>query len=174
MSKLYFKEWNKGNIQRKSYNTILSSYLNYSISNELNLEPFYQREIVWSEEQQRKYVENIFLGKANINFHIIINKFNSEYYCEILDGKQRLTSLLKFYTNDLKIFDNISFENLNKKEKFKFETLIISIVEYSTPNLDSDISDKDKIELFLEVNELGTKMNTEHLEKIKNMKEIKI
>ena len=85
-----------------------------------------------------------------------------------------MTSLLKFYTNDLKIFDNISFENLNKKEKFKFETLIISIVEYSTPNLDSDISDKDIIELFLEVNELGTKMSTEHLEKIKNIKEIKI
>ena len=71
----------KETFKRKSYNTILSPYLNYSISNELNLEPFYQIEIVWSEEQQRKYVENIFLGKANINFHIIINKFNSKYYC---------------------------------------------------------------------------------------------
>ena len=43
----------------------------------------------------------------------------------------------------------------------------VKAIEILPRKFSNQLTDKQKIELFLEINELGTKMSDEHIEKIK-------
>ncbi len=65
----------------------------------LDLDPIYQRAITWEQSKMSAYVHSIMMGIVSLNITITVNKNK----CICLDGKQRLTSLLKFYQNELPI-----------------------------------------------------------------------
>lgn len=170
-SKNYHKarKWdNILNIIPNMNSSLLYIYEDY-LNGELNLNPFYQRDLVWSDKQKKSYIENLFLEKASISPTIILNWANvGNGVYEVLDGKQRLTTCFDFINNKFSIFDNIYFKDLSAKDRY---FIIRHDVRYTRiEKLDHDnLSDNEKIELFLEINELGTKVSQEHLDKVKEM-----
>lgn len=66
-------------------------------SKNLDLNPLYQRDIVWDQDMQIKFIDSIIRGYVPNN--IIINKSDGKWIC--IDGKQRLTSILKFKNNEI-------------------------------------------------------------------------
>ena len=66
----------------------------------IDLNPPYQRGVVWSVDQQRKLIDSV-LRKYPIPT-IFFRKVNPSTL-ECVDGKQRLTALLMFYCNELAI-----------------------------------------------------------------------
>jgi uncharacterized protein with ParB-like and HNH nuclease domain len=103
------------------YNQRLTTYSFYQIKelydkSKLNLNPEYQREIVWTKEKMMLLIESIIHGYYYPP--IIINLSNAMYTC--IDGKQRITSVLKFLTNEIyyNSEDNeIYFNDLNEQNK---------------------------------------------------------
>lgn len=115
---------------------IIAHYNDY----ELFVDKEYQRSVVWSKEQKQKLIDSI-LRKFPIPL-IILQKNNDRY--NIIDGQQRLDSILRFYLKeDFKLLSKSSFplhnnnndswygknyhnlDNLNKEQFLNYEVQVI-------------------------------------------------
>ena len=85
----------------------------------------------------------------------------------MLDGKQRLSTIFEFIENQFCLNDGLYFKNLNGKDKIELLFMDVKAIEILPRKFSNQLTDKQKIELFLEINELGTKMSDEHIAKIK-------
>ena len=74
---------------------------------------------------------------------------------------------MDFIEDKIKLENGKVFSELNEEDK---KTILFHQIRYTRiikQGYNKDLTDKQKIELFLEINELGTKMSEEHLKKIK-------
>ena len=138
---------------------------------EMILDPPYQRGLCWNIEQKKSYITNIFNEMASCNPTII--EFYSEDYkikvYEILDGKQRLTTLFDFINNKFPILyanQEIYFNDLIDEDKTFLLYLNVNYTRIMPIKLNTNVSLKDRLEIFLEVNYKGTRMSDSHLEKV--------
>ncbi|MGP1388004.1 MAG: DUF262 domain-containing protein [Thainema sp.] len=89
-------------------------------TNELFI-PDYQREMVWNDKQQSKFIESVLLGLPTPYIFVAdITDEENEARLEIIDGAQRIRTLARFLTNDLKLQD---LEKLKKLNNFRFNDL---------------------------------------------------
>ena len=74
---------------------------------------------------------------------------------------------MDFIEDKIKLDNGKFFSELNEEDK---KTILFHQIRYTRiikHGYNTDLTDKEKIELFLEINELGTKMADKHIEKIK-------
>lgn len=62
--------------------------------------PEYQRTLVWTLKQKQDYITNLFNGMAEIRPTILLYYEDKKDIYEVLDGKQRLTTLFQFIDNE--------------------------------------------------------------------------
>lgn len=80
--------------------------------------PPWQREVVWSEAQQVRFIEGIFLGLGT-GYYVVhgldweIDGTRKPMSGWLLDGQQRLTAIDRFVKNEFAIFDNIRYDDLD-------------------------------------------------------------
>ncbi len=95
-----------------SWNYLVSSWLPDQLKAGLDLDPDFQRAHVWSEGQQRRYIEFVLKGgrsSGNIQTnHPGWHHMNVDGPYVLVDGKQRLEAVCKFMNNNLKIFHELS------------------------------------------------------------------
>ena len=134
--------------------------------------PEYQRELVWTLNQKQDYVTNLFNGMAEIRPTILLYYEGKKDVYEVLDGKQRLTTLFQFIDNEFAIIvdgEDVYFNDLVDTDK-KF---ILNHNVYWTRIMSFKVLEpialEDKLTLFLEKNYLGTRMSDEHINKVLNM-----
>jgi hypothetical protein len=88
--------------------------------------PTYQRQFVWNQHRQSKFIESVMLGLP-IPYIFIANLpkeiGEDEGRAEIVDGSQRIRTLCSFVRNDLQLVD---LEKLSLLNGFKFQNLEIS------------------------------------------------
>jgi hypothetical protein len=128
--------------------------------------PEYQRELVWTLKQKQKYIMNLFLEKAVITPTFILNM--KDETMEIIDGSQRIRSLKEFVEGEFALENEMYFGDLNQSDCSFILNHKVRYTDIRKCN-GSDLTLEQKIELFLEINELGTKMAEEHIEKVKKM-----
>jgi hypothetical protein len=131
----------------------------------LELEPDFQRNHVWTEEQQIAFVEFVLKGgKMNalqFNHPGWMNDFNLDGFC-LVDGLQRITALLKFVDNKLPVFGG-NFLN-------DFDNPSLLLQKYDIPMRINDLkSRKEVLKWYLEMNDGGTVHTKEEIEKVKKM-----
>jgi Protein of unknown function DUF262 len=82
--------------------------------NELYI-PDYQRELVWSDEHQSKFIESIFLGLPIPYLFVADLRLEKEDLArlEIIDGTQRIRTLERFVNNKLKLCGLKKLSSLN-------------------------------------------------------------
>lgn len=107
-------------------------------TNKLKFDPHYQREYVWSDEKASKLVESCILRIPLPNFYFYQNK---DGIYEIIDGVQRLTSILR-YMSDSKIMN--SEGKLQNSFKLKNLTILTELENKKYSELDNET--KGKIE----------------------------
>lgn len=125
-------EIGKRNAERISfYNQSIYSVLHKIYSWNTDLNPYYQRGFVWTKEDEYLLIDSIFNGIEIGKFVFIdtIDDINNEYDFEVLDGKQRINTILKFYE------DRISY----KGKTFSFKPLIPCSNEYSVSSIKKSI-----------------------------------
>jgi len=126
----------------------------------INLNPEYQRNVVWDDDKQSKYIESIFIGFSPTCLIFTID--NNGKTC--VDGKQRCTSIINFKNNkicvvidDIPYFygptaDNITEELKEKYTGFKImtQTERTDRFLYKTLNMVQykDLSYEQQLDLF--------------------------
>jgi hypothetical protein len=117
-------------------------------SGELDLETEYQRDVIWNKEKKALLVDSI-LRDIDIP-KVYLAYFSKEKRYECIDGKQRIASILDFYSDKLISITGESYKKLLNKTNFLDYEVSISIVQ--------DPSDKDILELFRRLN-IGIPLN---------------
>ncbi|MFK7001307.1 DUF262 domain-containing protein [Flavobacterium oreochromis] len=88
--------------------------------NEYKIPP-YQREFVWNTEKQSRFIESILLDLPIP--YIFFADDSTDGKLEIVDGSQRIRTLVSFYENRLSL---TGLSKLDKLNNFRFEDLIES------------------------------------------------
>jgi hypothetical protein len=123
----------------------------------------YQREIVWTMEDKLSLIDSIMesrdIGKfLFMELPVKVGKPHNQ----IVDGKQRLTTICEFYEDKFK-WRGKYYSELSRTDRSHFENRAVSIAEIDT------MPRRNILELFLFVNDTGKQISKEHLDKVKNM-----
>ena len=150
------------NFQNTTIESLISKYYNFGI----NLDPEYQRGYVWDDKDRENLIDSIFnnikIGEFALN-HLSDKEWEEKGFSyEIVDGKQRLSTLIAFYENRFP-YKGYYFNDLSNADRYTFLDKIISVGE--TRNLEK----KDVLEYFLVLNRAGRCMDEEHLAKVEDM-----
>lgn len=135
----------------------------------LELNPDFQRGHVWSEEQQRAYVEFFIKGgKTARIIYFNCPSFSGNYEDNnpmvCVDGLQRLTAIRRFLNNDLKVF-GYYLDEFEDKDIF-FRTA--SKLKFNINNLKTK---EEVLKWYLDFNTGGTVHSNEEINRIKEMLE---
>ncbi|UDM73550.1 DUF262 domain-containing protein [Vagococcus fluvialis] len=83
--------------------------------------PEYQRQFVWNDNTQARFIESILLGIPIPFLFLAVDDETGNF--EIVDGAQRIRTLRRFMGNDLKL---VNLKNLSKSNGFYFKDLTSS------------------------------------------------
>ena len=159
----------------------LDQLIGYFNTKKINLIPPFQRGHVWDLPARRRLMVNIVKGRPIPAIFLYKEAAGSQFAYNILDGKQRLESLILFIGNareDMRV-ENIRDYFFDKKEKkqsnysialdgkkttFKqlSEDKVRTLREYSIPTIEIDLDDDSSLDeiinLFVDINEQGEKV----------------
>jgi hypothetical protein len=164
----------------------LDELIGYFKDNKINLIPPFQRRRVWTPMLRKKLLENMVRGKPIPAIFLYKEEAGSKYSYNILDGKQRLESILLFIASgrqDLCVPNwrdyffrghadaNFKIEvssPLERSKKMAFsefgDVLVRNLREYRIPTIEIDM-DSDEgglnevIDLFIDINQYGVKVS---------------
>lgn len=143
--------------------SLLFNYYNFGV----DMDPDYQRELVWDESDKKYLLDSVFHDGIEIGRFVFVDLSYEEqkerdYTYEILDGKQRLNCLCEFYENRIP-YKGLYFNDLHPRDKQTFLNKKIAIGEAR------DLTRKEKLQLFLAVNRGGKAMNDTHMKQVEDM-----
>ncbi|QNH80663.1 DUF262 domain-containing protein [Pseudomonas protegens] len=126
--------------------------------------PDYQREFIWSDAQQSKFIESILLNlPIPYLFVADIGQGKYEGRLEIVDGSQRIRTLVRFTDNDLMLAglkkltsaNGFKFSDFSKPRQLRFMRKTLRMIELT------ELADEEtRREIFDRLNSGGTKLNT--------------
>jgi len=119
---------------------------------QLNLNPPYQRNDIWTEKLQRDLISTIKKGLPIPTFFLHEKK---DGLIDIADGQQRTRALLQYRNGDISDNAKIKFNNEIEFLEYKLSVQII----------DSSVSQEEIMEFYVKVNRAGLKLNTAELRK---------
>jgi len=141
--------------------TNLEAFLKDYIEDGLQMEPDFQRGHVWTEAQQVAYVEYVLQGGKSgrdiyFNHPGWMGNWKGEFV--LVDGLQRLTALLKFLRNEIKVFGYL-YREYDDKMRFSDPTLRIHVNTLKTRGA--------VLRWYLEMNTGGTPHTQAEIERVK-------
>lgn len=150
------------------YNTCLSSLYSKVFYFGVNTDPEYQRGLVWSLDNKKSYIKHLFNENNSSGVFVFAhndysNDVNSPLY-EIIDGKQRLNAIIDFHLNKFSVNlkdKEIYYRDLSPITIRLYENRIIQCVEFK------NLTESDKMKIFLNVNADGVVQDKDHLEYVK-------
>lgn len=101
---------------RSLSNQDISWFLDLADKKQLNLDPPYQRRSVWSPKDKRFFIDTILNGypAPPVFLHKTLDEAGRATY-HVVDGKQRLQTILDFHSNKISIPDDFANVNLQRK-----------------------------------------------------------
>lgn len=143
--------------------TVLHLKRLYEDRKELILNPDFQRKDVWKGKQRSELIESILMG---IPIPIMYLFEAADGHKQVVDGRQRITTIIDFLNNefalrDLKILHELNgnkFSDLDKKLQGIFEDyqLYVYLIQPPTP-------ERVKYDIFDRVNRGGTRLNNQEM-----------
>lgn len=152
----------KDDVQIRFYNNDIDSLLHKVYHAGVDFNPNYQRDLVWNMEQKLSLLDSIFNNVDIGKFTFIKHEFEQKrkFYYEILDGKQRLSTICEFYEDRIE-WKGKKFSELCFADARHFTSFPIIQGEVG------EITEQQIYKLFIKMNTSGTPVSKEHLDKIK-------
>lgn len=121
----------------------------------------FQRGFVWPEETKRAYIEGIF-NRNGVGLFVLWEDEN--FNIKVIDGKQRISTLLSFFRNEITIFDGIKYCELPEFDRLEFlrTTCSVRTLPPNTPH-------KDVLRMFVNLNNLYVPQSPEHMKYVKEL-----
>jgi len=141
----------------------ISGILHTYYESGLDLNPDYQRGNVWSSDDKLLLIESIFKNIDIGKFTIIKRPFKeNEQSYEILDGKQRIITLIEFFEDRFE-YKGLKFSELNWRDQRHFENYNLSYSEASP------MSHEQKYRYFLNLNITGKPIDPDHIHHVQKL-----
>lgn len=155
----------------------------YFNDKKINLIPPFQRGSVWTLPLRQRLIQNMIRERPIPAIFLYKQDAGSQFSYNILDGKQRLESLILFVGNlrpDMKVQNidhyfygkparqdaNFAIEVHGKKQRFEEldNSLVRKFREFAIPTVEIDLEDEHSsideiIELFIDINQEGVRVN---------------
>jgi len=156
-------------MESESKKYTIEEIIKWSKNDELVLRPYYQRrKNIWSREGKSYFLDTLF---RNLPIHkIFLREFVNKGIGirEVVDGQQRLRTILDFYDNNFRINNKKEFENSNKKYEEMNDDVKFNFLNYEmTVDILMNASDKDVRDLFLRLNKYSISLNKQELRNAK-------
>jgi len=134
---------------------------------DVNLDPDYQRDYVWTEKQEIAFVEFCLRGgEAGRQIYINAPGWRSgrkRTRPEIVDGKQRIKAVIRFLNNEIPAFGHFRREYVDSLSFMGLSTCFrINVVELSRKNV---------LKFYIDLNAGGTIHSEEEITRVKNLLE---
>lgn len=150
------------NVQSRQIEGLLHSYWNYGIDTETD----YQRGNVWSPEQELMLINSIFENVQIGSFVFVRREYKEgEKGYEVVDGKQRLLTLVKFAESRFP-FRGRLYRDLRFSDRNHFDDYMVGYSEIR------NITQAQKYKLFLKLNTCGQPQEPSHLNRVRKLLEI--
>ena len=129
----------------------------------VDFDPEYQRELVWDNDDKEALIGSIF-NNIDIGKFVFVHTedFGAKYLYEILDGKQRLRTILDFYENKLSYMGHY-YNDLCEKDQRHFRRFSIATAEVKESNR------VQILKYFVVLNTHGRAMDKNQLKKVEQM-----
>lgn len=142
--------------------SLLSKHLHFGV----DFKPDYQRDFVWEDSDKEMLLDSIFMG-ADIGKFVFRYCDDDEWSkhgfgYEIIDGKQRMTTLLEYYENRF-AYRGVYYNQLSPKDRRRFENAPVSVAEIH------NLSKKDTLRIFLMLNRSGRPVSEDVIQRAKDL-----
>lgn len=132
--------------------------------NRLDLNPDYQRDYVWGFNEQQSFLHSVVLGLPLSAISVI--KKDDDFIYEVVDGKQRLTTLKLFFDGEIALHykgESIFFHEMSSPEQLAFTSAGLPMIRLHKA------TQADKLKYFLMLNFGGVPQSEEHKNKVLQM-----
>ncbi|MBC1247359.1 DUF262 domain-containing protein [Listeria booriae] len=165
-----------GNLKETKVYSI-NDFLNWSDNGELELSPKYQRKAVWNSKAESYLIDTIVRGLPipQVFIRQSIDTSVRRTNREVIDGQQRLRTIIKFVNNEFSIMP-IHNQDLGKKYYNDLEESVKrSILDYQIP-VELIKTDDDSIvyDMFMRVNTNSYTLNKQELRNAKYWGDFKV
>lgn len=129
-------------------------------SNPMIVDPTFQRDYVWSDENRQRLLESIF-KRLHIG-SIVVQQQDAGLL--LVDGLQRLTTLSNFMKGKFPYWHKgkpIFFKNLNARDQIRFLNSVLPTVF-----LPPELSKQDVLRVFVDIARAGVPQEEAHLNKL--------
>ncbi|HEP1819614.1 TPA: DUF262 domain-containing protein [Streptococcus suis] len=174
IKKIYDRFIEYQNDYLEEYSLESKEAVDYSnLEDSLILEPEFQRDYVWSRKKKIELIDSIIMGVPLPTFYFSIDKNGNLL---VVDGKQRISSILEFITGKLTLPNSyrflcldqekeseVSFSDLISRVKRKFEDFTLTCYL-----VDSSLIPRLQNEIFMRVNRGGEKLTAQEIRNATN------
>lgn len=131
-----------------------------------------QRPFVWTLKQKQELIFSILKGVKIANFTVVLytpTKEERQNVIKVIDGKQRLSTILAYYNNQFPIeVEGVEYYYSTLPEDCKYVIASFDLnFDQTYEYYDDRISDKTLVAWFEQINFAGTKQDEEHLASLK-------
>lgn len=143
----------------------------------LILDPEYQRNVIWDAEKKTSFIESLYMGIIIPPIYVVeipIDDILSGSRYEVVDGKQRLSTIKAFISNELilkkknleyyadlfgdKIFSEIKEENMKETTEMLSSVLDVYVITANSPEF-------TKYDIFSRLNKGSEKLRVNEIRK---------
>lgn len=103
-------------VNRRVNSQDISWFLDLHNMGQLNMEPKYQRRSVWNKKDKEFFLDTIFNNYPCPAIYIQKNTDSSSTQYDVVDGKQRLSTIIDFFNNKIAIGTNFPDKDLQNKK----------------------------------------------------------
>jgi hypothetical protein len=146
--------------------TSIESVLNHFYHAGLDLNPRYQRDIVWNTDDRLALLDSIFNNVDIGKFVFVRRSFTTDGpLYEILDGKQRFTTLMDYCESRFRWRGHL-YHELCLRDQGHIDNYMVSQATLENP------AQEQILQVFLRLNTTGRPLDPAHIERVRKMLEM--
>lgn len=150
----------------ESYSHPISDVRDWNKNNHLELQPDFQRNVVWTKAAQIMLIDTILRGIPIPKVYIKSIVINEETYRIVVDGQQRLTAILNFIKDELVLGSPYKGEYKGRKFSELPDTVRNDFIRYKIDiNEIFNPTDEEIRDLYSRVNKYTVQLNKQELRK---------
>lgn len=144
----------------------LREFLSLNADEALELNAEYQRDYVWTLTQKQLLIESLLLGYGIGNLALVYRNYDtSKRYAEVVDGKQRLSTIISFTQDGFQVYHEGEmryFSDFTAPQKLEFKNTVITESFVDVSHRDQELSRLEVLAYFYRVNFAGTPQTEAH------------